>query len=150
MSNDTGPTTPALEALAAQLADSGASLLLDAWLERVRVHSWTHRELWFLIVHDGEPMPVLTQIDELPAFPDPLVLEGLMHTCSHLTDEGAALTVAFCLVRPGSGPPSAADRRWATALVTAARQAGVPIETIHHANSHAVGAFTPDALISST
>lgn len=114
------------------------------------MHTWTNRELWFLVVHDGAPTPVLTQIDELPPFPEPLLLEGLMHTCSHFTDEDAAITVGFCLVRPGSGPPSAADRRWASALVTAAREVGVPIETIHHANNHAVGVFTPDALIGPT
>lgn len=150
MSNDIEPISPSLEALAAQLADAGASLLLDAWQDRVRVHSWTHRELWLLLLHDGEPTPVLTQIDELPPFPDPLMLEGLMHTCRHFTDEDSAFTFAFCLLRPGFGPPSAADRRWAVALITAAREAGVPIVTTHHANNTVVKAFTPDELVSAT
>ena len=149
MNNDT-ESLSSLEALAARLADEDASYLLDSWRELVNAHSGTQRELWLLLMHDGEPTPVLTQIDELPPFPDPLVVEGLMHTCRHFTDEDSAFTFAFCLVRPGYGQAGPADRRWAAALVTAAREAQVPIETIHHANAHAVQAFTPDALIGAT
>jgi len=147
-----GMTSPddtdlSIAAAAAQLAAAEPSELLGTWRTFARQHVWTERELWLLYCEHGEPTPVLTQFGELPPLPDDEGLAGLMHMCSHFVDMLGPGSFAFLLVRPGVGQLSGADKRWAAGIVAAAREAGIPIEPIHHANELEVREFAPDELV---
>ena len=76
-----------------------------------------------------------------PDVVDPL-LAGLGDVLSEL---GSGFSVALLLSRPGRGPVSEADRRWAEALTRSARRFGVPLEPIFRANDTAVLEVTPTA-----
>ena len=52
-------------------------------------------------------------------------------------------TVALLLTRPGKGPISDADTRWATLLTDAAAEVGVPIEPVFRANDESLVLVKP-------
>jgi hypothetical protein len=52
-------------------------------------------------------------------------------------------TVALLLTRPGRGPISDADRRWATLLTDVAAEFGVPIEPVYRANDQSLVQVEP-------
>lgn len=84
----------------------------------------------------------------VPPQPDPAELADLFDLLSELLDDlGPAVTVAFLLTRPGRGPVSRMDRRWATALGEAAARAEVPVEAFFRANSETLLLVEPDAQV---
>jgi len=147
MSNHTEDSNLTISECAARLADDEATPVLRTWRKFTRQHTWTERELWINFVDDGEPTPVLTQLEGLPERPDDEGVAGLLHMCSHFTDVLGPGSFAFLLVRPGMSGPSEADRLWATRLLAAAKETGIPLEPIHHANAAEVRAFVPDELV---
>jgi|SRR5690625_363320 len=144
MENNDSP----FEYLATRLADDASPVTL-MWQELAAEASWTARELWLNVFVDGEPTPLVVPIDDLPDEPDPSGVAGLMTMCERLVEQLGATSFAFLLARPSVGGPSDADLRWAVALVEAARDAGIPLETIHHANAAGVEPFRSDDLIGS-
>jgi hypothetical protein len=62
------------------------------------------------------------------------VLEGL----------GDGSTVAPLLTRPGRGPISDADRRWAALLTDVAAEMGVPLEPVFRANDESLVLVEPE------
>ena len=136
-----------IDAIAAQIAAAEPSAVLRTWLRFTRQHVWTDRELWILYCEDGQPTPVLTQLADLPALPDDEGLAGLMDVCNHFVDMLGPGSFAFLLVRPGVAGLSSGDKRWATGIVAAAREAGIPIEPLHHTNGLEVREFAPDELV---
>lgn len=103
-------------------------------------------QLWMVALDaDGRCTPVIQNIEGTPDLPDPRLLGGLMAVCRGLLEEVLpGGSVAFLWARPGPGGLSPADRAWATALTTAAREAGVDCRPTHLANDEVVRAFTPD------
>lgn len=132
--------------LATRLADDVAPLT-RMWRSLTAESTWTTRELWLSILVDGEPTPVLVPIEDIPAEPDPSGIDGLMQLCTHFTDDPGTTTFAFLLLRPGTGALADGDRRWAAALVEAARAAGVVLEPVHHASTVRVEPFRSDDLV---
>ncbi len=147
MSNHTKDSNLTIAEYAAQLADGEPSPVLRTWLKFTGTHSWSQRELWLNFVDDGEPTPVLVQLEDIPARPDRAGLDGLMHMCSHLAGQLGPGSFAFLLVRPGTGDPNAEDRQWAAGILAAAQESGIPLEPLHHANDLEVRAFAPDELV---
>lgn len=139
MTNLTSP----FEYLATQIADD-VSPVTELWRNLTAEGTPTGRELWLTVLVDGEPTPVLIPIEDIPAEPEPEGIAGLVHMCGHFVDDLAATSFAFLLVRPSIGGPSDADRRWALALLDAARAANIPLEPIHHANAVRVEPFRSD------
>lgn len=104
--------------------------------------------LWLNLVDaDGRMTPVLTQIEELDAFPDELGLDNLMRICRQLVDEfEPGGRVAFLLTRPGSAGLNDWDRAWGNALLQGARRNAVPIWPVHRANDEVLRVIAPDDL----
>ena len=105
------------------------------------------RQLWLNVLGaDRRPTPVLLQVDEVPAVPEPPLLDGLMAVIEELLQDEPDGSVAVLLARPGSASMSPADRGFARALAAAARCSGVPLEPLHLATDEEVLAFAPDDL----
>ncbi|MGH3424491.1 MAG: hypothetical protein ACRDO8_07175 [Nocardioidaceae bacterium] len=109
---------------------------------------FSERLLWLgFIGADACMAPGLTQIAELPQYPDDEMLDSLMEACRRLLDDPVTGgSVAFLLSRPGTWQMTGADRAWARGLLSAARRADVPIEPVHLANDHRLCVFAPDDL----
>lgn len=105
--------------------------------------------LWLLFVAaDGRPGPMLSQIDDLPTFPDDLFLVNLMHiTKDVIAHEAPGGSLAVLLSRPGSATLTESDRAWARRLTTAALEAGVRMRPVHLANDEEIRIVAPDDLI---
>jgi len=96
---------------------------------------FTRRRLWVLLVcDDGQPLPHLMHLDEVPDRPGEQLVH-LLEICRRLDQE---VGVAVLLSRPGSDGLSPADRAWATALAAAARRTGVSCWPLHVANDVAI------------
>ncbi len=106
--------------------------------------------LWLCFISaDDRPTTFLTQIDELPEFPDdePL-LTNLMYVARKILDEevdGGSLAVL--LSRPGTAGMTDSDRAWARGLNAACQTAGVPMRPVHLATDEAVRVFALDDLL---
>lgn len=71
--------------------------------------------------------------------PDRRLVSDLMSELKAVIDGmPAGTTVAFLLTRPGRGPTSINDRRWAASIREFAAQHGVPIEDVFRANDESL------------
>ncbi len=107
------------------------------------------RLLWFtLIGSDRCLIKVLHQI-VIPASPQDRHGEELFDMLRGVLDAfEPGATVALLLTRPGFGPLSNADKRWATMLTDTAARFKIPLEPIFRANSTAVVHVPPNLLAS--
>ena len=144
MDNDIPPLRPAEEMH--PITDERD--LLAYWRALMGELGFSERVLWLLFVRgDGTPEPHVTQVAELPEYPDG-DLSGLMYVCREVgSGIGPDTTVAILISRPGGGGPSAADRAWGARIVRAARRDGVTVHPVHLANDEAVRVLAPDDLI---
>jgi hypothetical protein len=97
------------------------------------------RLLWFTFVgSDRCLIKVLHQIP-IPLSPTERYSRELLVMLRGVLDAFEPdTTVALLLTRPGAGPISNADRRWATMLTETGARFDVPLEPIFRANSTAV------------
>lgn len=83
-------------------------------------------------------LKILTDI-EVTSAPDPAFIADLMAQLSEFLEQfEAGTTVAFLLSRPGGGPISRVDRRWAALIRECAAGFEVPVEPFHRANDDAL------------
>lgn len=81
---------------------------------------------------------ILTDI-EVTSVPDPAFIADLMAQLSDFLEQlESGTSVAFLLTRPGSGPVSRIDRRWAELIRECAADFEVPVEPFHRANDDAL------------
>lgn len=71
--------------------------------------------------------------------PDARLIDNLMVQLGEFVEEQeAGTTVAFLLTRPGGGPVSNADRKWAQLVRDSARRVDIPIEPFFRANDESL------------
>ncbi len=87
------------------------------WRKLMGHDGFSMRSLWLIFLEqDGRTQPLIVPIDDLPDEPHQGFLDGLRRIVSGLITEGVAASVAVLLSRPGHGPMTEADRRWARGL----------------------------------
>lgn len=108
------------------------------------------RSLWLsLLEPDGQPTPVLLQVEELPEAPSHEHAEQLTLLCQRLLDEAGPGQLTFLLSGPGRGGPTAGERRWAGALQDIHRRLGAPVWPVHRANDRELVVMAPDEVVHS-
>ena len=97
---------------------------------------------------DGRCVPHITEVGDLPALPDRMMIGNLLTICASLLDQvlPTGSRVAFLHARPGRRGITTADRAWGAALLAAADDALVPTWPVHLANDHELRVLTPDDL----
>jgi hypothetical protein len=113
--------------------------LRQRWRALMGELGFGERLLRFVLVGpDRRFLKILHDI-EINAVPDPALVAELMAQLSEFLEQfDPGTTVAFLLTRPGRGPVSRIDRRWAAQIQECAADFGVPIETIFRANDDAL------------
>ena len=108
---------------------------------------FSRTSLWLAFFdEEGGSLPLLQEIDDLPALPTREDLGSLMRLCAYVLGMAGAHdgSVGFLLSRPGGPGVSAGDRAWAAGLAAAARECDVRSFPVHLANDTELRAFTPD------
>jgi hypothetical protein len=113
--------------------------LRQRWRALMGELGFGERLLRFVLVGpDRRFLKILNDI-EIKAVPDPSLVAELMAQLSDFLEQfEPGTTVAFLLTRPGSGPISRIDRRWAAQIRDCAADFGVPIEAFFRANDEAL------------
>lgn len=122
--------------------------LCQQWRSLMGELGFGQRYLWALILDaDGRVLPGIIQIEDCSAAPDGLMIRALMRSLRRvLKDDCAEASLAFLWSRPGSAETRATDIGWATALITEAKRAKLPIWPVHFANDYDLRVFAPDEL----
>lgn len=105
--------------------------------------------LWLCFISSADRVaPVISQIEDLPRFPDRELLTNLMWIVKNAAldhDEGSR--VAILLSRPGRSDLTDSDRAWARGLAAAASASGVLMRPLHLATDESVRVFAVDDLL---
>ena len=100
-----------------------------------------------LIGTDDRPERFLIEIAESELLPGAEQVRTLFEALRQIIlEEGAGLSVAFLITRPGRDSISSFDRELTRLLAGGARAAGVDCHPVHVANDVAIRAVTPDDL----
>lgn len=120
-----------------------------AWRMLVQPLGWSERRLWFMLVGaDGVPLPLMSEVDALPADIDDDAVRDMVWLWRMLLDEFAPEgRVALLLCRPGTGAPTCDDRALASVLYDACRAGGVPTEVVHLATDVAFHPLPADEVM---
>lgn len=110
---------------------------------------FSERLLWCAFIDAaGFPTPVLSQVADLPLFPDQQFLHNLMSIFDTvLSEEVYGGSVAVLLSRPGRANLTDSDRAWGRELTIAAERAGVSMRPVHLANNDELRVLAYDDLI---
>jgi hypothetical protein len=120
--------------------------LFALWQRLMAGGGFARRSLWLIFLdHNSRILPVILPIDDIPAEPDAAFVANIAHIIGELVSNGEASTAALLLSRPGPTQMTAADRRWAHALIAAL---GPEFDRwpIHLASRDAIQVFAPDDL----
>jgi hypothetical protein len=121
--------------------------LLAMWQGLMGAGGFSVRSVWLVFFDDQFRMqPVIVPIDDLPAEPDPQLIDNLVGVVRGLVDNEAAATVALLISRDGPTGMTESDRRWARAFRAAFDSAIAPWP-LHLATRDQVRIFAPDDLI---
>jgi hypothetical protein len=132
-------------------APVGTDLDLERlWRALMEPLGFSTRRLWIMMIDaDNQPVPQLTEIDEMPHDLDAGLCAPLMEVCEHLLSSivpGGSIALLFS--RPGRNPMSAEDRQVARSLAAAALGSGIRLRPIHFANDVVLSVFAADDLLS--
>lgn len=131
----TSPSDPPYRPLLRSQAD-----VQRMWATLMRPLGWRSRALWFAVVdEDDRPLPVLNEVDDLPADFDAEMARSLAIVLRSVLDDvapGGRVALLYC--RPGRGAVNREDQRIAAALYAGCRAAGVPVEVVHLATDDQV------------
>lgn len=113
--------------------------LQQRWRALMGPLGFGERLLWFTFMcPDRRLLKLLHQVP-LGARPKASVADNVMAACRAVVDDlDVGLTVVLLLTRPGRGPISEKDQRWAQLLRESADRAGVPLEPIFRANDESL------------
>lgn len=103
------------------------------WRRLMEPLGFARRTLWALFIeHDGEVLPEILQIDDMPAAPSTTDADNVVSLVGGLAAHtGGLLRLAFLFSRPGSSAPDDRDRAWARVLYDAMSAAGMRQEVVH-------------------
>lgn len=122
--------------------------LFQHWRALMGPLGFARPKLWLCFISSADiAAPMITQIDELPRFPDHLFLTNLTEIVKTLLDEDEESSLAVLLSRPGRSQLTASDHAWARGLTAAATASGVLMRPVHLATDEAVRTFAPDDLL---
>jgi hypothetical protein len=109
------------------------------------------RSLWLsLLEPDGQPTPVLLQIEDLPLSPTREDVDRLTTFCRTLLHDLGQGQLVFLLSGPGRSGPTRGERRWAGALQDVQQRLGSSsVLPVHRANDHELVVIAPDELVHS-
>lgn len=122
------------------------------WRDLIRPLGFATARLYVgFVMPEGEVVPHLIDIDDLPDLPDPELVGNLMGILASVLDRTlpAGARVAVLYARPGRRGVTRADRAWASALLAAARRHDVPLWPVHLANNDEIVVAAPDDLVDS-
>lgn len=104
------------------------------------------RSLWLIFLDaDGDQLPIVMPIDDVPARPDLALLDNLGAILRQVCDaDRHVASVAMLLSRPGSDSATAADWTWARELERVLARAKVPTWPLHLATGDLVQRLTLD------
>jgi hypothetical protein len=110
---------------------------------------FSERLLWCAFIDAGGFMtPVLSQIADVPLFPDDRFVANLIGIFDTvLREEVSGGSVAVLLSRPGRAYVTDSDRAWGRELTAAAERAGVSMRPVHLANDEDLRVLAGDDLI---
>lgn len=96
--------------------------LTARWRQLLEPLRFDQRSLWLgWWTACGRQEPILMPIDELPAEPDPAMIQNLWGVLTQALDEVTPDGhVGMVLTRPGPPGPTVGDQQWATALADTA------------------------------
>jgi hypothetical protein len=119
------------------------------WRALMEPLGFSTRRFWIMMIDaDNQPVPQLTEIDEIPYDLDADLCAPLIEVCVHLLSgivPGGSIALLFS--RPGRNPMTEADRQLARALAEAARRKGVRLRSTHFANDVVLSVFAADDLL---
>lgn len=120
--------------------------LLERWRLLMGPGGFARRSLWLLWFDAaGRQSPVVVPIDDVPARPEPAMLDGLMAVAGGVLAEHApGGCVAMALSRPGPAGATSDDLAWGRALAEQARRTALPLRRVHLATCDLVRALPPD------
>ncbi len=126
--------------------------LYQYWRRLLGEPGFGERLLWCSFLDSGcLPTPVLSQISDLPTYPDDLFLRNLMSVVGTvLSEEVPGGSVALLLSRPGPGYITDSDRAWGRGLMESADRAKLPIRPLHLATNDELRLLTYDDLLPRT
>jgi hypothetical protein len=100
--------------------------------------------MWLLFIgDDGELMPPVTQIDDMPAFPQ----EGDERCLTAMADTLSTFAIAAVVVvreRPGGAPATDADRAWGRMIALAFARSDLTLRGQLLSHDHGVRWLRPD------
>jgi hypothetical protein len=123
--------------------------LFTYWRSLMGELGFSERLLWCAFLDaGGYPTPVLSQIADVPSYPDDQSLGNLMGMFARVLDDSVpGGSVAVLLSRPGSAYVTDSDLAWGRGLTFAAERARVPMRPVHLANDEEVRVFAYDDLL---
>ncbi|WP_041312063.1 hypothetical protein [Mycobacterium sp. JS623] len=122
-----------------------AADLAQRWRALMGPLGFGERLLWMGFV--GPDRCLIKALSQLPLPPrprHPIVVSAMTALLEVLDGLTKDTTVALLLTRPGRGPISDADRRWAALLTDVAHSLGVPIEPVFRANDESLVLVEPE------
>jgi hypothetical protein len=119
--------------------------LRERWKEIVAAETFRERTLWLTWYDpDGQMLPVVVPVDDLPPHPHGEVLDGLAQVVGSVLDgQAPGGSVAMLISRPGPPSVQGEDQAWARALTSRAAP-GVRTRPLHLATSGSVRVLVAD------
>lgn len=123
--------------------------LFDYWRALMGPLGFSRPMLWVCFISaDDVVAPVISQIDDLPKFPDRELLTNLMWILKNAALDGnEGSSVAMLLSRPGRSDLRTTDRAWARGLASAASASGVPLRPLYLATDESIRVVAVDDLL---
>jgi hypothetical protein len=125
--------------------------LAEVWRTLMGGGGFSGHSVWMMWIVGDQPVPQVTEMQESEEPITGRLLDNFVEVLQLLSEDvpttsAGPVRVAFLLSRPGPATIRPADRAWAATLYAAARDAGVPCETVHLATTDLVRPLPLDEL----
>ncbi len=123
--------------------------LFEYWQSLMGPLGFSQPLLWLCFISSDDVVaPVISQIEDLPRFPDRELLTNLMWIVKNgALDHAEGSSVAILLSRPGRSDLTDSDRAWARGLAGAAAASGVHMRPLHLATDESIRVLAVDDLL---
>jgi hypothetical protein len=116
------------------------------WAALMGPLGFSTRSLWLAVFDENHrPIPVLNPVEGIPVEPTSF-LAGWVAFARTVTEASRAHSAAVLYSRPGTGPMTARDRRWARGIHDV-YDGPVWLRPTHFANDERLLVFAPDDLL---